>query len=200
MKKAIFGGTFDPIHKGHVFIAEKALKLLNLDKVIFVPCGNPPHKIGKKITDGETRFKMVEEAVKDEDKFEVSRIELENKGLSYTYKTLEIFNGMEKNTEWYFIIGADSLMEFYTWKNTRRITELCTLIAFYRPGFNIEDIKEQKEKLEKETNKKIIFLDSNYDVSSTNIRNKIKNGKSVEDVLNKEVYNIIKNKGLYKEE
>lgn len=200
MKKAIFGGTFDPIHKGHVSIAEKALKLLNLDKVIFVPCGNPPHKIGKKITDGETRLKMVEEAVRNEDKFEVSSIEVDKKELSYTYKTLEVFNNMEKSTKWYFIIGADSLMEFYTWKNIKRITELCTLIVFYRPGFNIKDVEKQKEKIEKEMNKKIIFLDSNYDVSSTSIRNSIKNGISVNDVLDKKVYNIIRNKGLYKEE
>ena len=118
MKKiGIMGGTFDPIHMGHLILGEKAYEQLGLDKVLFMPCGNPPHKRNRKgrATD-EQRAKMVRLAIEDNPHFELSLIEMHEEGYTYTYRTLEQLNVENPDTEYYFIIGADSLYNFDTWR------------------------------------------------------------------------------------
>lgn len=199
IKKAIFGGTFDPIHNGHLHIAYEALYKLNLDKVIFMPSGNPPHKLGKKITNAFFRYEMVKVAIRQEECFDISNYEINKSDLSYTYETLKYFNNLEKDTEWYFLTGADCLMDIEGWKNAAEIFQLCTLIVFNRPGYNIENIQEQKSKVEKKYLNKIIFLDIPLlDISSTNIRKTIREGKSVSYLLPESVHNIIEQLNLYK--
>ena len=158
-KKGIFGGTFDPIHNGHLHIAYEALYKLNLDKVIFIPSGNPPHKTDKVITDATIRYKLVKDVIQNEKKFEVSDYELKNESLSYTYKTLKHFNEKHEDTEWYFITGADCLMQLDSWKNINEVLSLCNFVVFRRSGYSMEDMLKQKERIEKKFNKKIIFLD-----------------------------------------
>lgn len=198
IKKGIFGGTFDPIHNGHLYIAHKAIEKLNLDYIIFIPSGNPPHKTQKKKTEASIRYGLVNAAIEGEKKFLISDFEINNKELSYTYKTLEYFNNLEPNTEWYFISGADCLIELGSWKNVDKILSLCKLTVFNRPGYSKESILMQKERVEKRYNKEIVFLDINpLNISSTGIKEMIKEGKSVKHLLPERVYNIILKLKLY---
>lgn len=198
IKKAIFGGTFDPIHNGHLHIAYEALYKFNLEKVIFVPSGNPPHKLNENITDANLRYTMVKKAIKQENSFCLSDYEIKNHNLSYTYKTLKYFNSLEKHTEWYFITGVDCLMDIESWKNYEQILKLCNFVVFNRPGYSVKDIESKKNKLENKYNSNIILLDIPLlDISSTNIRKSIKMGRNVSYLLPYDVYNMIKRLKLY---
>jgi nicotinate-nucleotide adenylyltransferase len=198
IKKGIFGGTFDPIHNGHLYIAHEAVNSLKLDKVIFMPSGNPPHKTTNRKTDANIRYELVKMAIREQERFSISSYEIENKGLSYTYKTMEYFKKLESDTEWYFITGADCLVELNLWKNVDRILNACKLVVFNRPGYSRENILSQKEKVEQEYKKEIIFLDLNlFDISSTNIKNLMREGKDASYLLPHGVYNTVKELKLY---
>ncbi len=199
MKKAIFGGTFDPIHIGHVHIAYEALYNLHLDKILFMPAGNPPNKINKKITEARVRYDLVKCAIEKENYFEISDYEINKKQNSYTFETIELFNELEPNVEWYFLIGVDSLMDLDNWKNVGRLLHSCKIVVYNRAGFTIDEVFKQKNFIEQKFNKKIIFLDMPIiDISSTNIRNYIKQGRSVNHLLPKGVDEIINLLSLYK--
>ncbi|NME94649.1 nicotinate-nucleotide adenylyltransferase [Clostridium cochlearium] len=198
-RKAIFGGTFDPIHNGHLHIAYKALDRLKLDKIIFVPSGNPPHKHKECITDKNIRYDMVKYAIEQEKKFEISDYEIKKKGKSYTYETIEYFNKYCPNTELYFIAGADCLMDIHNWKNVRSIMEKAKLVVFNRPGYSVKSILFEKSRVEERFKKNIIFLDIPLlDISSTEIREKIKNKQEVVNLLPKKTYSIINKYKLYR--
>lgn len=199
MRKAIFGGTFDPIHNGHMHIAYEALYNLNLDLVIFIPSGNPPHKTKRKVTESKIRYEMVKSTIKDEEKFDISDYEINSSELSYTYKTLKYFSTLEPNTKWFFITGADSLINLESWKNVKGILENCTLVVFTRPGYSLKEIKKQKKKLEEKYNADIIFLNMPViDISSTTIKKKISENKNVKYLLPYEAYKTIKELNLYR--
>ncbi|OFI07210.1 nicotinate-nucleotide adenylyltransferase [Clostridium acetireducens DSM 10703] len=197
-RKALFGGTFDPIHNGHIHVAYEALYNLNLDKVIFMPSGNPPHKNCNDITDADIRYKMVEEAIKGEKCFEVSDYEVKNKNCSYTYKTLEKLNLGKKNVLWYFIVGVDCLMDLDNWKNPSRVLQLCNFVVFNRPGYTKEEIYKQKNNIEKKYNTKVFFLDIPLlEISSTDIRKKIKQNENISYLVPYNVYKFINKHNLY---
>ena len=199
MKKAIFGGTFDPIHIGHVHIAYEALYNLHLDKILFMPAGNPPHKINKKITDAKIRYDLVKRAIEKEINFEISDYEINKKQNSYTYETVELFSKLEPNTEWYFLIGVDSLMDLDNWRNVDRILKSCKLVVYNRAGFTVEEVLKQKHYIEEKFNEKIIFLNMPIiDISSTDIRNNIKKGRDVNYLLPGGIGGIIDKLQLYK--
>lgn len=199
MKKAIFGGTFDPIHIGHIHIAYEALYNLHLDKILFMPAGNPPHKINKKITDAQIRYDLVKRAIECESHFEISDYEINKKENSYTYETVELFSELKRNIEWYFLIGVDSLMDLDNWKNVDRIFNSCKLVVYNRAGFTVEQVLKQKHHMEHKYHKKIIFLDMPIiDISSTTIRCNIKEGRNVEYLLPSGVDEIINRLNLYK--
>ncbi|MEG0306826.1 MAG: nicotinate-nucleotide adenylyltransferase [Clostridium sp.] len=201
MRKAIFGGTFDPIHIGHIHIAYEALYKLGVDEIIFMPNGHPPHKRSKVVTKENIRYEMVLAAIEKEKKFTVSEYEINNRQLSYTYNTLMYFNSLEPKTSWYFLIGVDSLMTITQWKNIDIILENCNLVVFSRTGYTMNGVSEMKKNLEKKYKKEIIFLEMPLlDVSSTDIKEKISQQKvvsyllprGVEDIINK--YNLYRNK------
>lgn len=198
--KGLFGGTFDPIHFGHLYIAQEALHRLRLDNILFMPSGNPPHKTTKNKTDANIRYELVKMAIKDEEKFVLSSYEIDNKGLSYTYKTLEYLKWKEPDTKWYFITGVDCLMELDLWKNVADIFKLSTLVVFNRSGYKKEEILYQKKAVEEKYNVEIIFLDINpVDISSTEIKNMLKEGRSVSHLLPLNVFNKIVELDLYKD-
>lgn len=199
IKKAIFGGTFDPIHNGHIHIAYEALYKLSLDEVIFMPSGNPPHKLGNDITDAAVRYKMVTKAVEKECKFVVSDYEINSNNLSYTYRTLVHFNKVEKDTEWYFLTGVDCLMDVESWNDPGGIFKLCKFIVFNRPGFDMDSVRIQKESIEKKYSTNIMFLDAPLlDISSTRIRESVKMGRNISYLIPESVYDIIREYRLYR--
>lgn len=199
LKKAIFGGTFDPIHIGHIHIAYEALYSLHLDKIIFMPAGNPPHKKNKKITNAKIRYDLVKRAIESEVDFEISDYEINKKENSYTYETVELFSGLQRNIEWYFLIGVDSLMELDKWKNVEKIFNSCKIVVYNRAGFTAQEVAKKKLYIEQKFNKKIIYIDMPIiDISSTHIRNNIKEGRQVNYLLPRGVEEIIHVNNLYK--
>lgn len=197
MKKVgILGGTFNPIHLAHLYIAYEAKSQLNLDKIIFIPAGSPPHKRDKEVLKASLRYNMICEAIKNYEDFEISNYEIDKKGYSYTYETLEKFK--EKDTELFFITGADCLMDIEKWKNPQEIFKLARLVVFNRPGYIKKNLIIQKEKIEMKFNTSIKFLDIiDLEISSSMIRQRISEGKRVDFFLSKEVLNYIKENNIY---
>lgn len=197
MKKiGILGGTFNPIHLAHLYIAYEAKSQLNLDKVIFIPAGSPPHKKNQHIVEASLRYRMVYEAIKNYEDFEISNYEIYKKGYSYTFETLRNFK--DKDNELYFITGADCLMDIEKWKNPEEIFKLSKLVVFNRPGYNKDELETQKIKIEDKFNTRITFLDIiDLEISSSMVRKRISEGKRVDFFLSREVLNFIKENNIY---
>ena len=197
MKKiGILGGTFNPIHLAHLYIAYEAKSQLKLDKIIFMPAGSPPHKRNSEVLEASLRYNMVCEAIKNYEDFEVSNYEIEKEGYSYTYETLEKFK-LEDN-ELYFITGADCLMNIEKWKKPEEIFKLSKFVVFNRPGYNKKNLRIQKDNIEVKFNTAIEFLDIiDLEISSSMIRERIKEGKRVDFFLSKEVLNFIIKNNIY---
>ena len=199
-KVGIMGGTFDPIHIGHLILGENAYLQFGLDKVVFMPSGNPPHK---KERDGGTdlqRMDMVKLAIASNTHFEISDIEMNEEGYTYTYRTLEKLVKEHPDTEYYFIIGADSLFYFDTWKNPQRIADACTLVVATRNHTSDEKLDEKIEFVRKRFNANIEKLDTeNIDCSSSQIRSWIKEGHTVKYYVPDTVINYIHTYHVYPE-
>ena len=197
-KVGIMGGTFDPIHIGHLILGENAYLQFGLDKVVFMPSGNPPHK---KDRDGGTdlqRMDMVKLAIASNTHFEISDIEMNEEGYTYTYRTLERLVKEHPDTEYYFIIGADSLFYFDSWKNPQRIADACTLVVATRNHTSDEKLDEKIEFVRKLFNAKIEKLDTeNIDCSSSQIRSWIKEGHTVKYYVPDTVINYIHTYHVY---
>ena len=202
-KIGIMGGTFNPIHYGHLVTAEEALKQFNLDKVIFIPTGTPPHKISGILANAEDRYLMTVIATASNKDFFVSRIEIDRKGKSYTKDTLqELKRIFGENSTLYFITGADAILEILTWKNTDEIINLCKFIAATRPGYDIAKIEDLKKKLFKNIKdyEDHIFLMEipALAISSTDIRERIRSGRHINYLLPEGVCNYLLKHELYK--
>lgn len=196
MKIGIIGGTFNPIHLAHLYIAYEAKCQLNLDKIIFIPTGSPPHKKDMEILEASLRYNMVYEAIKNYEDFEISDYEIEKKGLSYTFETLEHFKN--DDNELYFITGADCLMDIEKWKYPEKIFRLCNFVVFNRAGYSKKNLRIQKEKIQQKFNTNIIFLDIiDLEISSSIIRNRIKEGKRIDFFMPREVLEYIITNNLY---
>ena len=173
----IMGGTFNPIHLAHLYIAYEAKEQLDLDTIIFMPAGIPPHKRNNTIVDSSLRLEMVKLAIDDYEDFIVSDYEIEKQGLSFTYETLSALK--KDDVELYFISGGDSLMDIESWKNTDCILRDCNFVVFNRGEFSIEELEKQKKKLEDKYDANIILLNGvNIDISSSMIRDRLEEGKS----------------------
>jgi len=189
MRIGILGGTFNPIHKGHISLAKQALRKLRLDKIIFVPARIPPHKTKQRLIPASHRLKMVRQAIKNLPKFSVSEFEIKAKGKSYSVKTLEAFKKrFGKKAKLFFITGADSIKELATWKQINKVFDLATFVIADRPGFSIKRMPKQAKKL----NIKPV------NISSTKIRRDIKKGLSIARYVPKTIAEYIKKKTLYR--
>ena len=187
MRIAIYGGSFNPMHRGHEQIVEYILKNLNMDKIIIVPVGIPSHRENN-LEQSDTRLKICREIFKDNSKIEVSDIEIKSNGKSYTYDTLiKLIEVYGKNNEFFEIIGEDSLKNFKTWKNYKELLKICKLIVFRR---NDDEDKEIDKEFFKNSNI-IILKNEYYNYSSTEIREKVKNGEDISKLVNKNVEKII---------
>lgn len=177
----ISGGTFDPIHYGHLILAEQIREIMKLEKVIFIPSGNPPHKTKTKVTPAVHRFNMVKLATASNPNFEVSSIELEREGYSYTIDTLtQLKQIYGPDTSLYFMTGADVIPELVTWRNFDNIFPLCEFVAVLRPGFNRESLLKEIEYYKKNYKAIIHIVDAPLiGISSTIIRERVREGKSI---------------------
>ena len=199
LKIGIMGGTFDPIHYAHLATAEFIRDKYNLDKILFIPSGNPPHKQKKKIVDKYDRYKMVILATRNNDDFIVSDIEIERDKKTYTIDTLRELNEKYPNAKIYFITGADAVCDIETWKDVEENFKLATFIAATRPGISLLRAQEKIENLIKKYDAKIISVYvPSLDISSTYIREQIKEGRSVRYLVPESVEKYINNKSLYK--
>lgn len=196
----ISGGTFDPIHIGHLIIAQYALESLNLDKIVFIPSGKPPHKDNNCVTDAEHRYNMTAEAISGNDKFEISDLEIKREGYTYTVDTLtQLRNLYGKDTKLFFIIGADNIAEIVNWKDAEKLFGMCEFAAFMRPGFDDTCYHRQIEELRNNYKAKIHVIKAPLiDISSTMIRDRVAEGKSVKYMLPERVEKYIKENGLYR--
>jgi nicotinate-nucleotide adenylyltransferase len=185
----IFGGTFDPPHKGHIAIAEKAMKQFSLDKIYFVPACMPPHKLDRDFITAKQRLTMVRLAVKGHKNFRVSTVELERRGISYTIDTLKAFRGRFHNYDLFLIIGADNLEQFKSWKSPKMILQLAALAVYKRRGFN-QALK----------NKDIPFQPIKgrlYQISSTEVRKRLGKRMTASKLLPEPIEKYIKRHSLY---
>ena len=197
LRIGILGGTFDPIHYAHLATVEFIRGKYNLDKIIFIPSGNPPHKFWN-ITDKYDRYEMVVLATVKNENFVVSDMEIQKVGKTYTIDTLRELKKIYPTCELYFITGADAICDIEAWKDVEENFKLATFIAATRPGISLLRAQDYIEKLEKKYNAKIInvYVPS-LDISSTYIRDQLNQGKSVRYLIPENVETYIKEKGLY---
>jgi nicotinate-nucleotide adenylyltransferase len=195
----IMGGTFDPIHFGHLVTAEAARWEFALEKVIFVPTGRPPHKKAYSVSELEARYQMTVLATSSNPYFEVSRIEIDRQGYSYTVDTIADFRRhYGPGTELYFITGADAILEIMTWKSVDRLLQECYFIAATRPGFQLQRLEETKPLLPVEGRHRIHLIEvPALAISSTDIRWRVQNKKPIKYLLPEAVEGYIRTKGLY---
>jgi len=191
-KIGVLGGTFDPIHVGHLVLAEQVREKFQLEQVIFIPSASPPHKTEQKLSSAEDRLKMTKLAVEGNPYFSVSDIELKREGLSYTVETLRKLKDLYKNSEIYFLTGSDVLNEITTWKDPEEIYKLAKIVIAVRPGFDKFDSEDHFAK------KSIIVNITGVDISSTQIREKVKKGESIKYLVPLKVEEYIKKRNLYK--
>lgn len=184
----ILGGTFDPPHLGHIAIANAALEQLNLDKIIFIPASIPPHKMKRTTASPLDRLEMLRLALGKNGRFEISEIEILRDGASFTVDTLEALGKSHPSDQLFLLIGADNVSEIETWRQPERIFELVTVAAANRPGYKPHG---------KFSSSIIYFTMPPADISSTDIRDRIKSGSSCEEMLPADVSKYIELNNLY---
>lgn len=194
----IMGGTFNPIHYGHLLLAESARETFHLDKIVFIPSGIPYMKDSSSILNGESRLHMVMLAIEGNPYFELSRIELDRTGPTYTRDTLASLQMDNNEDKYYFIMGADSLLMIESWKDPKFIMQNCTILAAVRGNETAGNIEKKAEYLIRKYQADIRILPSRYiDISSSDIRNNVKQGTSVRYMLPDKVAEYIQKNGLY---
>jgi len=191
------GGTFDPVHYGHLIIAEESRRVFQLDRVIFVPAGIPPHKKPYEVTAAEHRYAMTIIATASNPNFTCSRMEVDRPGPSYSIDTIrEVRAANPAGTRIYFITGADAIAEILTWHKHRELTSLCKFIAATRPGFDLEELKHR---LPQEYLDQIVFLEvPGVHISSTELRQRVAQGHSIKYMVPEQVETYIEKHGLYR--
>lgn len=200
----IIGGSFNPIHIGHLVVAEEARVRFSLDRVIFVPVGAPGYKkSAKELLDPEIRFAMTLLATASNPHFFVSRIEIDYFAKSYTYDTMKEFKKIypEEDYNIYFISGADSVLGILTWKKPKELLSMCYFIAATRPGYNLKKLKDELKKIGEECEKRVFVMKvPALSISSTEIRKRIREGLPIKYLVPEEVEEYIKKHNLYKED
>jgi nicotinate-nucleotide adenylyltransferase len=214
-KIGLFGGTFNPIHNGHLKVAEEVGRFFELDKILFIPSYLPPHKSTRDIASATDRLKMVELALQPFSQFEASSLEVERPETSYSVITLEKVKKIYSGAEIFFIVGIDAFLEIKTWREYERILSSCSFIVVSRPGYELEQAKEVlapdwKEKMvivgpgfkpdeERGKEPKIyLFPMNSLDISASEIRRRRQRGESISGLVPEAVEKYILERNLYR--
>jgi nicotinate-nucleotide adenylyltransferase len=199
MRLGIFGGTFDPVHLGHLLLAENCRETCGLERVVFVPCARSPHKQDRQPTSGAARLEMLRLAIGGNDDFEASDLELQRGGISYSVDTVAAIRQANDDTELYFLLGADSLAQFHLWKQPERICELATLLVIMRPGTEKPRIAtELFARLPDGGLRMMNCAAPLIDISSSDIRARVAAGKSIRYRTPRAVEEYIRANRLYR--
>ena len=195
----VLGGTFDPIHYGHLAAAEEARVRVDLEKVLFVVAGLPPHKLDEEVTPVEHRLAMVQLGIASNPDFELSRVDVDRSGPSYTVDTLSILHAeWGQGTEVFFILGIDSLLEVPTWHQPERLIKLCRLVAVARPGFEVDMSKLENSVPGISSRVEIIDMPE-VDISSSDLQRRVKEGLPIRYQVPESVERYIREHRLYQQ-
>lgn len=197
-KIGIMGGTFNPIHNGHLTLAEHAYREYHLDEVMFIPSGKPSYKSGIWIASDKDRLEMVRLAIEDKPYFSLCTMEIERTGNTYTIDTMEQLQREHREDMYYFLIGADSLFDLKKWHRAEELLRVTRFIVATRNHANMQDLHNVAEQLTEQYGTEISFLNMpNIEISSTDIRAKLREGKSVSTIIPKSVEEYIRTYELY---
>lgn len=197
-KVGIMGGTFNPIHCGHLILAETARNQYKLDEILFIPSGISYMKKDLVIPTGEIRAEMTSLAIEDNPFFALSMLEVERQGNTYTYETLKELRRANPDVEYFFILGADSLFAIDNWRKPEEIFLSCTILVAVRDDKGLEDIKQERERLLEKYQGNIKLLKSSIiEISSSNIRKMLKEGESIRYLVPDKVIDYIQKQKLY---
>ncbi|MFO7871676.1 MAG: nicotinate-nucleotide adenylyltransferase [Kiritimatiellia bacterium] len=199
-KAGILGGTFNPVHAGHLILAQTALETLDLTKVVFVPCSRPPHKAPRSMAEAKHRLAMTQKAVECDPRFEVSDVEIARGGVSYSIDTVREFRKRAPGTGLVFIIGTDTLAELHLWKDVYELLKLCELAAFERPGSGPERVSEEDIGLDPPYGRRLlegVYPGRKIEISSSDIRYRAAEGLSIRYLVPETVEMYIAEHRLY---
>ena len=194
MRIGIFGGTFDPIHAGHLLIAETARSDCTLDKILFIPAADPPHKDFESVSSAELRLMMVRAAVAENPFFEAVDVEIQRGGVSYTIDTVRTLKQLNQwgGAELFLIIGGDSLVDLNSWKDPEGLMEEIQILVAGRPGFNLQDVEERYR-----TGTRLLDTPL-MAISASTIRQRVREGRSIRYWVPDSVADFIEQEGLYR--
>jgi len=197
-KIGVFGGTFDPIHLGHLIVAEEAAERLGLEKVFFVPAKDPWRKPRKDVADAVDRLKMVRLAVEGNPRFSVSTVDMEREGPSYSVDTLEDLRRSEgASADFHFILGYDALADLPNWREPGRLADIAHLVAVVRPGYRVD--WSALERVVANAQERIALLEiPEVGISSTELRRRVAEGRSIRYWVPESVDAYIRSQGLYR--
>lgn len=194
----ILGGTFDPIHLGHIQMAEEAYRQADLDQVLFLPSKIPPHKRNQNIVAEFHRAAMIQLAIRDKSQFVYSDFELQREGITYTADTLRMLQEQNPEHDYYFILGGDSLFQLETWYHPEEIMSRVDILAISRYDMSPEQIRARAEWLTQNYQARIQIVEmSRMDISSSDIRDRVRRGDSLQGMVPGEVENYIQEHSLY---
>jgi nicotinate-nucleotide adenylyltransferase len=194
----LLGGTFDPPHYGHLVAAQEAADALQLDRVLFLPAGQPPHKRGRRISPVALRIAMVKAAIRGNPCFRLCLADVERPGPSFTVGLLAALReSLSPETELFFLVGMDSLRDLLTWREPERLLELCTLVAVQRPGVETVDPTSLERELPGASKRIVVLRTPGVDVASSDLRARAANGRTLRYLVPEAVRRIVEREELY---
>jgi nicotinate-nucleotide adenylyltransferase len=201
MRVGIFGGTFDPVHIGHLILAEQAREQASLDAVWFIPAPRPPHKEEAALTRFEQRVEMLQLATAGNPSFRIDEVEKERSGPSYTAKTLEELTGRHPGAEFFLLVGSDTLADLPNWRDPARVLELAALAVMARPGHALLTTADLRRRLHLPPEARVELLTVTtplFEVSSHDLRGRVAAGRSIRYLVPRAVECYIHEKRLYR--